>query len=185
MRHRFSLLVQKIPWRRAWQLTQVFLSKESHWTEESGGLQFTGSHRVGYDWINSSKEKMSLFHGYSHHPQWFFDLRKVKFIYFFSIYLPWSDATGCQDLSFLKVDFTLIKRLFSSSSLSAIRVVSVAYLSFFYISPGNLDSSFDSASLAFCMIYSVYKLNKQDDDMYRFNVLHSQFWTSPLFHVWF
>ena len=131
MRHRFSLLVQKIPWRRAWQLAQVFLSKESHWTEESGGLQFTGSYRVGYDWISSSKEKMSLFYGYSHHPQWFLALRKIRFIHFFSIYLPWSDATRCQDLSFLKVDFTLIKRLFSSSSLSAIRVVSVAYLSFF------------------------------------------------------
>ena len=36
--------------------------------------------------------------------------------------------------------FTFIKRLFSSSSLSAIRVVSSAYLRLF-ISPGNLDSS--------------------------------------------
>ena len=44
--------------------------------------------------------------------------------------------------------FTFIKRLFSSSSLSAIRVVSSVYLRFFFfiseiidISPGNLDSS--------------------------------------------
>ena len=36
--------------------------------------------------------------------------------------------------------FTFIKRLFSSSSLSAIRVMSSAYLRLF-ISPGNLDSS--------------------------------------------
>ena len=36
--------------------------------------------------------------------------------------------------------FTLIKRLFSSSSLSTIRVVSSAYLRLL-ISPGNLDSS--------------------------------------------
>ena len=36
--------------------------------------------------------------------------------------------------------FTLIKRLFSSSSLSAIRVVSSEYLRLFYISPGNLSS---------------------------------------------
>ena len=37
--------------------------------------------------------------------------------------------------------FTLIKRLFSSSSLSAIRVVSSAYLRLLIISPSNLDSS--------------------------------------------
>ena len=52
----------------------------------------------------------------------------------FPIYLTWSDRTGCHDLSFLNVEFSLssfpfIKRLFSSSSLSAIRVVSSPYLS--------------------------------------------------------
>ena len=55
----------------------------------------------------------------------------------FPIYLPRSDGTGCHDLSFLNVEFeasvslssfTFIKRLFSPSSLSAIRVVSSAYL---------------------------------------------------------
>ena len=53
----------------------------------------------------------------------------------FSIYLPWSDGTRCHDLCFLTIEptfslsfFTLIKRLFSSSSLSAIRVVSSSYL---------------------------------------------------------
>ena len=57
----------------------------------------------------------------------------------FPIYLPWSDGTVCHRLSFLNVEFwaslffplsyfTFIKRLFSSSSLSAIRVVSSAYL---------------------------------------------------------
>ena len=53
----------------------------------------------------------------------------------FPIYLPGSDGTGCHDLSFLKLSFkpafslsscTFIKRLFSSSSHSAIRVVSSA-----------------------------------------------------------
>ena len=47
----------------------------------------------------------------------------------FPIYLPWSVGTGCHDRSFLNVgfkptfslsSFTFIKRLFSSSSLSAI-----------------------------------------------------------------
>ena len=37
--------------------------------------------------------------------------------------------------------FTFIKRLFSSSSLSAVKVVSSAYLRLLIISPGNLDSS--------------------------------------------
>jgi len=30
--------VGKIPWRRAWQPTPVFLPGESPWTEEPGGL---------------------------------------------------------------------------------------------------------------------------------------------------
>ena len=49
----------------------------------------------------------------------------------FRLYLPWSDGTRCHDLSFLKsfslYSFTFIKKqLFSSSSLSAISVVSSA-----------------------------------------------------------
>ena len=55
----------------------------------------------------------------------------------FPIYLPWSDRTRCHDLSFLNVELisqifhsslTFLKRLFSSSSVSAVRVVSSAYL---------------------------------------------------------
>ena len=55
----------------------------------------------------------------------------------FPIYFPWSDGTRCHDFRFLNVEFnpafslssfTFIKRLFSPSSLSAIRVVSSAYL---------------------------------------------------------
>ena len=41
--------VQKIPWRRAWQPTPVFLPGGSPWTEELGGLQSMGSQRVGHD----------------------------------------------------------------------------------------------------------------------------------------
>ena len=37
--------VGKIPWRRKWQPTAVFLPGESPWTEEPGGLQFMGSQR--------------------------------------------------------------------------------------------------------------------------------------------
>ena len=34
--------VRKVPWRRAWQPTLVFLLGESPWTEEPGGLQSMG-----------------------------------------------------------------------------------------------------------------------------------------------
>ena len=34
--------VGKIPWRRSWQPTPVFLPGESLWTEEPGGLQSMG-----------------------------------------------------------------------------------------------------------------------------------------------
>ena len=46
----FNPWVRKIPWRRAWQPISVFLSGESPWTEEPGGLQSMGSQRVRQDW---------------------------------------------------------------------------------------------------------------------------------------
>ena len=48
-RRGFILLVRKIPWKRAWQPTPVFLPEESPWTEELGGLQSMGSKRVRHD----------------------------------------------------------------------------------------------------------------------------------------
>ena len=56
---------------------------------------------------------------------------------------------------------TLIKRLFSSSSLSAIRVVSSTYVRLLIFSPAILSLVCDSSSLAFHMMYSACKLNKQ------------------------
>ena len=52
------------------------------------------------------------------------------------------------------------------------------------MSPGNPYSSCDSSSLAFHTIYSAYKLNKQVT-IFSLDILLSQFWTNPLFHVWF
>ena len=37
------------PLEEAWQPTPVFLSGESPWTEEPGGLQSIGSQGVGHD----------------------------------------------------------------------------------------------------------------------------------------
>ena len=41
--------IRKIPWRRAWQPTPVFLPGESAWTEEPGMLQSMGSPRVEHN----------------------------------------------------------------------------------------------------------------------------------------
>ena len=41
--------VGKIPWRRAWQPTPVFLPGESPGMEESGGLQSMGLQRIRHD----------------------------------------------------------------------------------------------------------------------------------------
>ena len=49
-RPRFDPWVGRIPWRRAWQPTPVFVPGESPWTEEPGGLEFMGSRRVRHDW---------------------------------------------------------------------------------------------------------------------------------------
>ena len=61
--------------------------------------------------------------------------------------------------------FTFIKRLFSSSSLSAIRVVSSAYLRLLMFLLAILIPACTSSSLAFLMMYSAYKLNKQGDNI--------------------
>ena len=46
------------------------------------------------------------FHGFSHNLQWFEaqENKSLSFFLFFPIYLPWSDETGCHDLSFLYVE---------------------------------------------------------------------------------
>ena len=59
--------------------------------------------------------------------------------------------------------FTFIKRLFCSSSLSAIKVVSTAYLRLLIFLLEILIPACASSSPAFHMMYSAYKLNKQGD----------------------
>ena len=67
--------------------------------------------------------------------------------------------------TFLLSSFTFIKRLFSSCSVSAIRVVSSAYLRLLIFLPEILIPSYVSSSLAFHMMYSVYKLDKQPNNI--------------------
>ena len=54
--------------------------------------------------------------------------------------------------------FTFIKGFFSSSSFSALRVLSSAYLRFLIFLPGILIPACASSSPAFHMMYSAYKL---------------------------
>ena len=71
--------------------------------------------------------------------------------------------------------FTFIKRLFSFSLLSTIRVVSSAYIRLLTLLPAVLIPACASSSLAFYMIYSAHKLNKQHDKI--------QPWHTP-FPIW-
>ena len=71
--------------------------------------------------------------------------------------------------------FTLIKRLFRSSSLYAIRVVLSAYLKLLIFLPELMIPACDWFILAFHMIYSAYMLNKQSDNI--------QPWRTP-FSYW-
>ena len=102
----------------------------------------------------------------------------------FPIYLPLSGGTGCHDLCFLNAEFkpafslssfTFIKRLSSSSLLSATRVVLSAYLRLLVFLPAILILACVSSSLAFHMMYSEYKLNKQSDNI--------EPWCTP-FPIW-
>ena len=63
--------------------------------------------------------------------------------------------------SFSLSSFTLIKRLLSSSLFSASRVVSYAYLRLLIFLPAIKIPAHDSFNLAFHMMHSAYKLNKQ------------------------
>ena len=69
-------------------------------------------------------------------------------------------------LAFSLSSFTFIKKLFSSSLLSVVRVVSSAYLRLLIFLPAILVSACASSSLTFHMMYSACKLNKQGDNIH-------------------
>ena len=66
----FNACVGKIPWRRAWQPTSVFLPGDSPWTEEPGGLQSTGSQRVTHNWTTEAEHNTTS-HNLRPHPSSF------------------------------------------------------------------------------------------------------------------
>ena len=112
-----------------------------------------------------------------------FETPQNKVCHCFPIYFPWSNGTRCHDLvfwmlsfkpTFLLSSFTFIKRLFSSL-LSAIRVVSSAYLRLLLFLLAILIPAWASSSPAFHMLYSAYKWNNQGDNI--------QPWYTP-FPIW-
>ena len=76
------------------------------------------------------------------------------------------------------------KRLFSSYSLSAIMVMSSAYLRLLIFLPAILIPACAASSPAFLIMYTTYNLNKQVT-IYSLDVFLSQFGTSLLFLVRF
>ena len=81
--------------------------------------------------------------------------------------------------------FTFFKRLFSYSSLSAIRVVSSAYLRLLIFLPAILIPACASSSPVFLMMYSAYKLNKQGDNIQPYTSVLLFLFRTTLFHVQF
>ena len=113
-----------------------------------------------------------------------FGAQKDKVWHYFPIYFSWSDGPDAMIFIFWMLSFkttfslssfTFIKRLFSSSSFSAIRVVSSAYLRLLIFLLAILIPACASSSPAFFMMYSKYKLNKQGDNI--------QSWCTP-FPIW-
>ena len=133
-----------------------------------------------------SRSKHLLIHGCSHHLQWFWSPPKWNLSLFplFPHHLPWVTGLDVMILvfwmfsfkpTFSLSSFTFIKRLFSSSSLSAIRLVSSVYLRLLIFLLEILIPACASFSPAFLMMCSAYKLNKQGDNI--------QPWCSP-FLIW-
>ena len=56
-RLRFNLWVRKIPWRRKWQPTPVFLPGEFHEQRSLAGYSPWGSQRVRHDWVRKDTIK--------------------------------------------------------------------------------------------------------------------------------
>ena len=122
--------------------------------------------------------------GCSHHMQWFWNTRKCNpillplFLHLLLMkwceWIPWSLFSECWVLSqlFQLFSSTFVKRFISSSLLSATRLVSSAYLRLLIFLLAILILAYASSSLAFFMIYSVYKLNKQDKSI--------QLWRTPV-----
>ena len=60
----FSPWVRKIPWRRAWQLTPVFLPEASHGQRSLAGYSSWGRKRIGHNVRTECAHVLGV------HPEW-------------------------------------------------------------------------------------------------------------------
>ena len=125
------------------------------WTGRPGVLRFMRSQRVRHDWATELN---------------WTELRPDAMILVF-----WMLSFKPTFFTFSLSSFTFIKRLFSFSSLSAIRVVSAAYLRLLIFLLAILIPACASSNPVFLMMYSTYQLNKQNDTI--------QLWHTP-FQIW-
>ena len=149
---------------------------------------------LGWSQVFFQGARIYKFHGCSHHLQWFWSPRK-------SVTLPIVSPSICYEVigpdamilvfwmlsfkpAFSLYPFTLIKKLFSSSSLSAIRVVLSTYMRLLKFLPAILIPACVSSRLAFkqCTLHISWMSRVTT---YSLDVLLSQFGTSPLLNVWF
>ena len=132
-------------------LTDVWVNSGSWWwTGRPDVMQFMGLQRVGHNWATE---------------------------------LNWTELVGPDAMilvfwmlgfkpTFSLSSFTFIKRLFSSSSLCAIRVVSSAYLRLLIFLLAILIPACASSSPAFLIMCSTYKLNKQGGNIQHWHTLY-------------
>ena len=147
-------------------------------TEELGGPQSMGSKRVGHDWATNTliltrlviaflpRSKHLLISWLQSPSAVILEPKKIK-----SVTVSIVSPSLCHEVmgpdtmilvfwmlsfkpAFSLSSFTFIKRLFSFSSLSAIRVVSSSYLRLLIFLPAVLIPVCASSNLAFCMMYS-------------------------------
>ena len=125
------------------QRTWVWVDSGSWWwTRRPGMLQFMGSRRVRHDWVTELN--------------WMGSDAMILVFLIFSFKLALSLSS-----------FTLIKKLFSSSLFSAIRVVSSTCLRLLMFLPPVLIPVCNSSSLSFLLMCSAYRLSKQGDSRQR------------------
>ena len=153
------------PWRWVW-----VNSRSWWWTGRPGVLQFMGSQRVRHNWATEVNwtEKIKSATVSSVSPSICHEVMgpdAMIVVFWMLRFKP----------TFSLFSFTFIKILFSSSSLSAIGVVSSAYLRLLIFLLAILIPACASSCPVFLMMYSAYKLNKQGDNI--------QPWCDP-FPIW-
>ena len=85
-----------------WISVQWYSLNSTEWIQGIQLNEFNEIQWVSVQWYLSWAEC----HGCNHR-QWFWSTRKIAChcLHCFPIYLPWSDGTGCHELSFLNVEF--------------------------------------------------------------------------------